>query len=45
MAAHGGSAASSALKGLIQQFTAITVPPLRFHTEKKRTCWASPTHY
>uniref|UniRef100_A0A8C6B4F7 Uncharacterized protein n=1 Tax=Monodon monoceros TaxID=40151 RepID=A0A8C6B4F7_MONMO len=24
MAAHGGSAASSALKGLIQQFTAIT---------------------
>ncbi|XP_070946669.1 UBX domain-containing protein 7 isoform X1 [Macaca nemestrina] len=25
MAAHGGSAASSALKGLIQQFTAITV--------------------
>lgn len=24
MAAHGGSAASAALKGLIQQFTAIT---------------------
>ncbi|XP_030893028.1 uncharacterized protein LOC115943742 [Leptonychotes weddellii] len=28
MAAHGGSAASSALKGLIQQFTAITAPVL-----------------
>ncbi|XP_045243197.1 UBX domain-containing protein 7 isoform X4 [Macaca fascicularis] len=29
MAAHGGSAASSALKGLIQQFTAITAPKRR----------------
>uniref|UniRef100_A0A8I3QWW2 Uncharacterized protein n=1 Tax=Canis lupus familiaris TaxID=9615 RepID=A0A8I3QWW2_CANLF len=39
MAAHGGSAASSALKGLIQQFTAITEKKFVPQFLKNRKYW------
>ncbi|PNI24196.1 UBXN7 isoform 2 [Pan troglodytes] len=45
MAAHGGSAASSALKGLIQQFTTITEKKFVPQFLKSRKYWWNQNHY